>query len=71
MEIELVADVEVNCITNGVSISGNISYGINDWFRDVTDFEDKIPGNQELPLGTPFKIVANWSRPVSLSGRFR
>lgn len=71
MEMELVADVEVNCITKGVSISGNISYGINDWFRDVTDLEDKIPGYQELPGGTPFKMVAHWSRPVRLSGRFQ
>ncbi len=71
IKMETTAYVEVNCINKGVSITGNISYEISDWFRDVTDIEDKIPGNQELPLGTAFKMVARWSQPFDLSGRFR
>ncbi|VAV88840.1 hypothetical protein MNBD_ALPHA02-79 [hydrothermal vent metagenome] len=68
--MDVTANVEVNCITKGITISGNISYEINDWFRDVTDIEDKISGNQELPFGTAFKMVARWSDAFDLSGRF-
>jgi len=64
------AYVEVNCITGGVSITGNINYEINDWYRDVFDFEDKIPGYQEF-FGIAFEMVAHWSEAFDLSGRFR
>ena len=71
IDMSVNAYAEVNCITGGVSISGNITYEIDDWFRDALDLHDKIPGYQELPGGTAFKMVAHWSRPISLSGRFR
>ncbi len=71
IEMDVTADVTVNCITRGVSITGNINYEINDWFRDVTDFKDKIPGYQELPGAAAFKMVAHWSERIDLSGRFR
>lgn len=71
VELNLSADVKVNCITGGVEITGKISYRINDWFRDAIDIRDAIPGYQEYPFGTAYKMVAHWSQSISLSGRFR
>lgn len=70
IEMKIFADVDVNCITRGVSITGKITYKINDWFRDALDIEDAVPGYQEYPLGKAYKIVADWSQPIGLSGRF-
>ncbi len=62
--------VTANCSSRTYSYSCGMNFWINDAFIDALDIYDSVPGNQDAPQGTPFKIYANWQESTSGAGGF-
>ncbi|MEM6834013.1 MAG: hypothetical protein AAF562_10370, partial [Pseudomonadota bacterium] len=41
-----------------------LTFKVRDAFVDARDIHDSQPGNQELPMGRPFSIVASWQKEI-------
>ena len=42
-------------------LEGELMFWINDRFEDALDFDSGRPGDQDLPVGRPYSIIARWS----------